>query len=199
MVLETEVAVGLASAVVTFVSFTVNVASKTKEYYRSPDGMLQENHELLSIAESFSRLNADLLSWLEVSPSLNLAPHRNKNNPTGKTNKKGSWALTKSGKPKEKRDSALANALSQFKTDRHRIGLTSAERALIISARRCQRIAVEFIDLLNGLKVHGSHVRWRCFREALNTVWSKEEIEEKLANLGRAREELMLNLLVVTR
>ena len=149
MVLETEVAIGLASSVVTFVCFACNVVSTTKQYYRSPDGMLQENHELLSIAESFKRYNDGILSWLEHTPRL--------------------------------------------------IRTSQAERTLIISARQCQRIAVEFITTLENLRVSDSSGTWSYFFEALRTVWSKEKIEAKLSKLRLAREDLLLNLLIVTR
>ena len=151
MVLETEVAIGLASSVVTFVCFACNVVSTTKQYYRSPDGMLQENQELLSIAESFKRYNDGILSWLEHTPRL----------------------IKKS--------------------------LTQGERTLIISARQCQRIAVEFITTLENLRVSDSSGKWSCFFEALRTVWSKDKIEAKLSKLRVAREDLLLNLLIVTR
>ncbi|KAL9608606.1 MAG: hypothetical protein Q9167_006580 [Letrouitia subvulpina] len=188
MVLETEVAIGLASAVITFVSFTVNVASKTKQYYQSPDGMLQENRELLSIAESFKRFNDDLLSSLDAAPSLNLTPRWNK-----KDN-----SANKKNKSRTKETNKVDWALAMSKLDRQRIKLTSSERALIVSARQCQQIAVEFIELLDRLKVQEGSGKWKSFREALNTFWSKEMIEEKISRLRRAREELMLNLLMVT-
>ena len=169
MVLETEVAIGLASSVVTFVCFACSVVSTTKQYLRSPDGMLQENHELLSIAESFKRYNDGILSWLENTPRLIEKPD-------------------KAGKPQP-----------SSKRNRQRTALTQGERTLIISARRCQRIAVEFITILEDLRVSDSSGKWGCFYEALRTVWSKDKIEAKLSELRVAREDLLLNLLVVTR
>ena len=169
MVLETEVAIGLASSVVTFVCFACNVVSTTKQYYRSPDGMLQENHELLSIAESFKRYNDGILSWLEHTPRLIEKPDRG-----GK--------LKPSSKP-----------------NRQSTALTQGERSLIISARQCQRIAVEFITILENLRVSDSSGKWSYFFEALRTVWSKDKIEAKLSKLRVAREDLLLNLLIVTR
>ena len=169
MVLETEVAIGLASSVVTFVCFACSVVSTTKQYYRSPNGMLQENHELLSIAESFKRYNDSILSWLEHTPRLIKKPDK-----------------------AEKLQPSL-------KPNRQRTPENQGERNLIISARQCQKIAVEFITTLENLRVSDSSGKWSCFIEALRTVWSKDKIEAKLSELRVAREDLLLSLLIVTK
>ena len=182
MVLETEAAIGLASAVVTFVGFTCNIASKSKQYYRSPNGMLEENHELLLTTEAFERFNDNLLSWLDASPSLKS---------TAAQDPKGHLLRMQGGQ--------TGLGISKSNIDRQNRGLTSSERALIGCARRCQRIAQEFVKLLHLLKVQDGCGKWRSFREALNTFWSQDKIEDTLSQLQRAREDLMLNLLMVTR
>ena len=60
MVLEALAAVGLAAAVVQFVQFTTEVASKGQEYYRSADGSIKEHVELQSYSDRFTQLGNGL-------------------------------------------------------------------------------------------------------------------------------------------
>ena len=73
------------------------------------------------------------------------------------------------------------------------------EEALKQVAMDCQKIAVEFISILNKLKMHGPRKRWKSFRQALKSYWSKERIEAVLRRLQLAREDLVLHLLVALK
>ena len=57
MVLAALAALSVASSVVQFVDFSVKVISKGNKYYRSTDGALVENTELVATVETFRRLN----------------------------------------------------------------------------------------------------------------------------------------------
>ena len=57
IVLNALAALSVASSVVQFVDFSVKVISKGNKYYRSTDGALVENTELVATVETFRRLN----------------------------------------------------------------------------------------------------------------------------------------------
>ena len=77
--------------------------------------------------------------------------------------------------------------------------LSNEESALQNVAKDCETVALEFVAVLNHLKVDGTHRRWKSFRQALKTTWHKEDIEDMLHRLQLAREEMIVHLLVVTR
>ncbi|MCJ1384760.1 hypothetical protein MMC17_007878 [Xylographa soralifera] len=72
-----------------------------------------------------------------------------------------------------------------------------AEEDLQRVAARCEQVALTFLTLLNGLKITGHPQKWKSFRQALKTMWSKDEIEEMLQKLRLLREELAVHLLIV--
>ncbi|KAL9115632.1 MAG: hypothetical protein Q9187_007215 [Circinaria calcarea] len=71
------------------------------------------------------------------------------------------------------------------------------ENALQDVARECETVALEFVEALNRLKVDGAHRKWKSFRQALKTIWQKEDIQVMLHRLQLAREEMVVHLLVV--
>lgn len=73
------------------------------------------------------------------------------------------------------------------------------ENALRNVARECETVALEFVEVLNQLRVDGAHRKWKSFRQALKTIWQKEDIQDMLHRLQLAREEMVVHLLVVIR
>ncbi len=77
MVLDALAALSVASSVVQSVEFSVKVISKGNKYYRSADGALVENTELVATVETFCRLNDGLTKslWglLQAKPMSNEA------------------------------------------------------------------------------------------------------------------------------
>ena len=66
MGLEALAALSVASSVVQFVDFSVKIISKGNKYYRSTDGALVENTELVATVETFRRLNDGLTKSLRA-------------------------------------------------------------------------------------------------------------------------------------
>ena len=77
--------------------------------------------------------------------------------------------------------------------------LVREQKALVAAACNCQRIAVEFKEALATLVAGYPDRKWDCLRHALKTVWSKQSLDRRLANLRLAREDLIVHLLVVIR
>jgi hypothetical protein len=71
--------------------------------------------------------------------------------------------------------------------------------ALVALCVSCNDVARELLDALAKLKVQGGKSKWKSFRKALRSVWSKEEILGIENRLSRFREELNLHVVVELR
>lgn len=76
---------------------------------------------------------------------------------------------------------------------------SSPEIALREVTLDCIKLADDITEALNKLEVCGNHTKWKSFRQALKSVWSKEEIGERLMRLDRLREKVIIHLLVVMK
>jgi hypothetical protein len=63
-------------------------------------------------------------------------------------------------------------------------------------SRACADLAVRLLERLNMAKAQGRFRRWKSLRQALKSVWSKQDIEEMANRLHRFRSELQLHILV---
>lgn len=149
MVLDPWTALTVASSVVQFVDFSIKIISKGNQYYKSADGVLQQNAEHIATADAFRRL---------------------------------SYGLSRS-----------LIALSQERK------LSDDEKALQLAAQNCKNLASTLRDTVDKLRLPENNKRWKSFRHAIKTYWSKEEIEDMLGKLRSVREELVIHLLVVMR
>jgi len=77
--------------------------------------------------------------------------------------------------------------------------MSPEERSLQNVVEDCRKIALEFIEVLDRFTISGTSQRWKSFRQAFKTMWNKEKIEDTLRKLNMAREQLVINLLVVIR
>lgn len=70
--------------------------------------------------------------------------------------------------------------------------LIESNQALESICEACVKMSKELIDRLEKLKVPEDHPhrKWKSFRLALKTVWSKEKIEEVADRLAELRTEL---------
>jgi hypothetical protein len=60
----------------------------------------------------------------------------------------------------------------------------------------CGATAAELLAVLGKVKVQGKHTKWKSMREALRSVWSKEEVEGLERRLLSLRDELNLHVVV---
>lgn len=77
--------------------------------------------------------------------------------------------------------------------------LSVEERALLDVAQRCQSICRGITDTLSGLVKSGNNRKFASFRQALKAVWSEDKIESNLQKLRDAKQDLVVNLLVVAK
>ena len=66
-------------------------------------------------------------------------------------------------------------------------------------ASQCKDVTIKLLDVLDDLKVRGSHRKWKSFVQALRSVWKKEEIEGLMKRLERLRSEMLFRLQVLLK
>ncbi|PLN76738.1 hypothetical protein BDW42DRAFT_198819 [Aspergillus taichungensis] len=71
------------------------------------------------------------------------------------------------------------------------------DRALSEVAWDCLQVADDFSAAIHQLAVTGNRRKWKSFRQALKSVWKKEELEQQTARLDRLRQLVIVHLLVV--
>lgn len=76
---------------------------------------------------------------------------------------------------------------------------TTGDSALDSLCKSCDTAADELLAALDKVKVKGKQDKWKSIRKALQSVWSKEEIEELERRLARLKEELNLHVTVDLR
>jgi hypothetical protein len=73
------------------------------------------------------------------------------------------------------------------------------ERKIQILAERCKELAEELLDIIQDLRVRPPHRAWSSFRQALKSVYKKEEVEQIQKRLQLFRDELTTRLVVVLK
>lgn len=76
------------------------------------------------------------------------------------------------------------------------INSSASFNALCLS---CTDIASELLAALDKLKVQGKKTKWRSFRKALRSVWTKEEIQSIEKQLSSFRDEINLHIVINLR
>jgi hypothetical protein len=74
-----------------------------------------------------------------------------------------------------------------------------AEKQLEDLCEGCKEATRPLIDVLERLKADGKHKRWNSFRQALNSVWSQEDIQALSRRLETFRRQIDTTLLVIIR
>lgn len=93
-------------------------------------------------------------------------------------------------------------ALSMRLKHHDRLGCsTKDEQALEDMASRCSAISDELLAKLEKLRVskNAKHRRWKSFRQALKSVWSKEDLDRLAATLREYRDQLEFHILLSLR
>jgi hypothetical protein len=75
----------------------------------------------------------------------------------------------------------------------------SVNPVLISLCSSCDDVAKELIGAFAKLKVQGDKSKWKSFRKALRSVWSKEEILGIERRLSSFRDETNLRIVVELR
>lgn len=79
---------------------------------------------------------------------------------------------------------------------RQSLCVNNYDRALNSICDGCINIANELSDCLEKLKVNGQkHRRWKSFRQAMKTIWKRDDIENLVRRLLLFRGQLELHIL----
>jgi len=75
--------------------------------------------------------------------------------------------------------------------------LSPEEEALRVMAEKCNGIATELLNRLAKLKVkkNANFRGWKSFRQALKSVWSKDELDELSERLSGFRDQMQFQIL----
>jgi hypothetical protein len=76
---------------------------------------------------------------------------------------------------------------------------TTGDSTLESLCKSCGTAADQLLAALDKVKVKGKQDKWKSIRKALQSVWSKKEIEELERRLARLKEELNLHVVVGLR
>jgi hypothetical protein len=76
---------------------------------------------------------------------------------------------------------------------------TTGDSTLESLCKSCSTAADQLLAALDKVKVKGKQDKWKSIRKALQSVWSKKEIEELERRLARLKEELNLHVVVGLR
>jgi hypothetical protein len=76
-----------------------------------------------------------------------------------------------------------------------------SDQALEKVCEECIAVSKELVEKLEKLKIPGRHPlkKWKSFRQALKSVWSKEKIEEVAQRLANLRMELDTHVVISLR
>lgn len=78
-------------------------------------------------------------------------------------------------------------------------GLSQTDQALKDLSATSKELAEKLLERLNMVKAQGRFRRWKSFRQALKSVWSKTQIDEMARRLSLVKEQLQLRILVSLR
>ncbi|EPS38220.1 hypothetical protein H072_8069 [Dactylellina haptotyla CBS 200.50] len=74
--------------------------------------------------------------------------------------------------------------------------LSLAEQALLEVSSECMQFADDLAQAIDKLRVTGNRRKWNSFRQALKSVWMKDEIDKRMVTLDRLRQQVIIHLLI---
>ncbi|KAH8784376.1 hypothetical protein BGZ57DRAFT_757700 [Hyaloscypha finlandica] len=94
--------------------------------------------------------------------------------------------------------SGMQGSLSQARRDNTQGSPAQVDQHLEAMCNECVTVSQELVNKLETLKVPGDHPykKWKSFRQALKSVWSKEKIEAIAERLCSLRAELNTHVVV---
>jgi len=97
--------------------------------------------------------------------------------------------------------SGMQGSLSQTRRDNTQGSPAQVDQHLEAMCNECVTVSQELVNKLETLKVPGDHPykKWKSFRQALKSVWSKEKIEAIAERLCSLRAELNTHVVVSLR
>jgi hypothetical protein len=95
----------------------------------------------------------------------------------------------------------LQGSLNQARRGVQTASLAETDQELEKICDACVAVSKELVDKLEKLKVPEGHPhkKWKSFRQALKSVWSKEKVEETTERLAGLRVELDTHVIMSLR
>lgn len=172
-------ALSVAGNVIQFIDFSCKLISSGQKLYSSANGTLVENLELEAIAESILQL------YVKVKDSLGTAsavPTLVRLNRRGKEASTGIWSSKD-----EKEEERLIHTINEN------------NNSIRTVCEQCVNVAIELVEALERLKVHGTNRKWKAFRQALRSIWDDKKIDGLVQRLQKLRAQLDSSILVALR
>lgn len=133
-------ALGAAAAAFQFLTFSLNLVSKTREIYASRSGTTHRNNDLAIVEKTLTARTTRI------------------------------------------RDAILPGGIGP--------SVTEDDEITLILCNRCLEISKELQRGLTKVRSDGGRTKWRSARQALKSIWKKEEIEGLKARLTDVQREL---------
>jgi hypothetical protein len=170
-------ALSLGANVIQVIDFSIKLVSKGYHIYKSADGSLIENLDTEAVAIDLQICNARLSQSLDQYKQ-----SETKSLSSESLSSSISLAVGSIGGNGGARDDADEQALEQL-------------------CEACNKVASELVERLRRLKVvpGGKHREWKSVRQALKTVWSKDDLDAIATRLRLYRDQLNTRLLVSLR
>ncbi|KAF4913555.1 hypothetical protein CGCVW01_v010858 [Colletotrichum viniferum] len=176
--MEALAAVSLAGNVAQFLEFGLKAVATTYELLRNPDGTLQENIDLQSIAQSTKRGVADKLRGLQL----------------GAIAAEVVCSLDKVEEDKKGRDEFLSSLELPLPASR------AAENAVMQDlVSRCSHVAGQILGILDGLKASTTRREGLYLKITIvsKTLWKRSELKELHERLNALRSQVSAHLVVL--
>ena len=77
--------------------------------------------------------------------------------------------------------------------------LSHNDKELQHLCKSCHEISLQLLEALEKLKAEDGSSKWKSFRQALRTVWTREHIEGLEKQLDRFRQQLVISILASFR
>jgi preprotein translocase subunit SecA len=167
-------ALSLAANIFQVIEFSAKIVSKGKELYKSEDGVLRENEATETVASRLQEMSQRLISSLASEKGLS--------------------------KEKGKEQLKITIKFPTEDSENHEIS-KSDDKLLRKICANCVALSQELLDHMGKLRVpkDSGNRKWKSFRQALKSVWSKKGVDEMARRLADARKDLDTFVLIQVR
>ncbi|KAF4633368.1 hypothetical protein G7Y89_g4751 [Cudoniella acicularis] len=178
-------ALSVAGNIIQFIQFGLQVLSKGQEICGSSSGLLAEESEIGAVSQDVKTISRSIKLSLNIRQNEIVEDLVNKN-----------IDVVSASQELEH----LTKELKLSLNGQQSLCVNEDEQALNTICDSCVNIANELSEYLEKLKVKGQkYRRWKSFRQALKTVWRKEDIDNLVKRLSLLRGQLELHILASLR
>ena len=178
-------ALSIAGNIIQFIQFGTRVLSNGREIHSSSSGLLAEKSELSAVTQDVKVISRAIKSSLNADQNVLIEPSVYKNIDVVCTSQ-------------ELED--LTENLKLSLRGRKSICVDENDQGLNSICDLCIDSTTELSNHLDKLQVKGQkYRRWKSLRQALKTVWRKEDIDNIVRRLSLLRGQLEVHILASMR